>query len=79
MTPAYWSAWCSTWENVGAGRIAQVASKQVDDGAILLLHDSARYGRRTSAFPTAEAIPLIASHAADRGIALISLGEAMRK
>ena len=79
MTPVYWSAWGVDWENVGAARIAQVASAQLDDGAILLLHDSARYGRRSSALPTARAIPLIAARAAERGIALVSLGEAMRK
>ena len=78
MTPVYWSAWGVDWENVGAGRIAQVASEQLDDGAILLLHDSARYGRRSSALPTAEAIPLIAARAAERGIELVSLSEALR-
>ena len=76
MTPVYWSAWGVDWENVGADRIAEVASSQLDDGAILLLHDSARYGRRSSAMATAHAIPLIAEQAAQRGISLVTLGEA---
>ena len=78
MIPVYWSAWGVDWENVAAARIAEIASAQLDDGAILLLHDSARYGRRSSAMPTARAIPLIAARAAERGIALVSLGEATR-
>jgi peptidoglycan-N-acetylglucosamine deacetylase len=79
MTPVYWSAWGLDWENVTASRIAEVASEQLDDGGILLLHDSARYGRRSSALPTAQAIPLIAAQAAERSIALVSLSEAMRR
>ena len=77
MTPVYWSAWGVDWENVEAGRIAQVASDQLDDGGILLLHDSARYGRRASAVPTAQAIPSIAARAAERNITLVSLREAI--
>lgn len=78
MTPVYWSAWGIDWEDVPASRIAQTASAQLDDGAILLLHDSARYGRRASAVPTARAIPLIAERAAERGLSLVSLGDATR-
>ncbi len=57
MTPVYWSAWGLDWEDVEAGRIARVASEQLDDGGILLLHDSARYGRRPTAQPTAKQFP----------------------
>lgn len=78
MTPVYWSAWGIDWESVPADRIAEIASAQLDDGAILLLHDSARYGQRSSAIPTARAIPLIAAQAAERGISLVSLDEATR-
>lgn len=76
MTTVYWSAWGLDWESVGPRRIADVACKQLSDGAILLLHDSARYGRRPSALATARAIPLIAERAAARGMSLVSLGEA---
>jgi hypothetical protein len=41
-----------------------------------VLHDSARYAHRPSARPTAEAIPLIAEAAAERGIKLGPLREA---
>ena len=77
MTPVYWSAWGVDWENVAADRIADVASSQIDDGGILLLHDSARYGRRSSAAATAQAIPLIAERAAVRSMSLVSLGQAV--
>jgi peptidoglycan-N-acetylglucosamine deacetylase len=79
MTPVYWSAWGLDWEDIGAARVAGVASEQLDDGAILLLHDSARYGRRPSAAATAEAIPVIAASARERDISLISLGQAVQR
>ena len=39
-------------------------------GAILVLHDSARYAYRPTSSATIEAIPLIAAVAAERGLAL---------
>ena len=77
MTPVYWSAWGLDWEDVGADRIADVACSQLREGGILLLHDSARYGRRSSARETARAIPHISARSADSGLALVSLGEAV--
>lgn len=76
MTPVYWSAWGHDWEDITGEDIAQRACRQLEDGTVLLLHDSARYGRRPSAAPTAEAIRRIADHARRQGIALTSLGEA---
>jgi peptidoglycan-N-acetylglucosamine deacetylase len=77
MELVYWSAWGIDWEDNGPARIARKAAEQLDDGSILLLHDSARFGRRPSALPTARAIPLIAEHAATRGLGLVCLQEAM--
>lgn len=77
MSIVYWSAWGLDWEEVGAARIADVVSDQLDDGGILLLHDSARHARRASAAPTADAIEIIAENARERGMSLISLGEAL--
>ena len=77
MNVVYWSAWGLDWEEVGAARIADVVSDQLDDGGILLLHDSARHARRASAAPTADAVEIIAENARGRGISLISLGEAL--
>lgn len=77
MNVVYWSAWGLDWEEVSAGRIAEVASGQLDDGGILLLHDSARNARRASAAPTAEAIETIAENAGALGISLMSLTQAL--
>lgn len=77
LATVYWSAWGLDWENSHAARIAEVAGEQLDDGGIVLLHDSALYGHRPSAEPTAEAIPLIAECASARGLALTSLGDAL--
>jgi peptidoglycan/xylan/chitin deacetylase (PgdA/CDA1 family) len=77
MTPVYWSAWGLDWENVPAQRIADVVCEQLDDGGIVLLHDSARFARRPSALPSAQAIPAIARWTGQRGIALVTLGDAV--
>jgi peptidoglycan/xylan/chitin deacetylase (PgdA/CDA1 family) len=77
MTIVYWSAWGLDWEEVGADRIATVASSQIDDGGIVLLHDSARYARRGSAAPTAAAIPMLAATAEARGLSLVALRDAV--
>lgn len=77
MGVVYWSAWGLDWEEVGAGRIADVASGQLDDGGILLLHDSARHARRASATSTADAIQMIADSARERGFCLTALGDAL--
>jgi peptidoglycan/xylan/chitin deacetylase (PgdA/CDA1 family) len=59
LEPVYWSAWGGDWEPVPAERIADIATRDLSDGTILLLHDSARYAYRASAAPTAEALPAI--------------------
>jgi peptidoglycan-N-acetylglucosamine deacetylase len=68
LEPVYWSAWGGDWEPVPADRIADIATRDLEDGAILLLHDSARYAYRDSAMPTAEALPAILAAAAERGL-----------
>jgi peptidoglycan/xylan/chitin deacetylase (PgdA/CDA1 family) len=77
MRIVYWSAWGLDWEGVDADRIAAVANSQIADGAIVLLHDSARYARRPSAQPTADAIAAIAAGCQARDLSLVSLGEAV--
>lgn len=68
LEPVYWSAWGGDWEPVPAERIADIATRDLSDGTILLLHDSARYAYRESATPTAEALPAILAAAAERGL-----------
>lgn len=77
MNIVYWSAWGLDWEEVPAARIAEVATRQLDDGGILLLHDSARHARRASAAATADAIEILAESTRKQGISLMSLGEVL--
>jgi hypothetical protein len=71
----YWSAWGLDWEAIGPERVADLVVGDLDDGAIVVLHDSARYGHRPDAAPTAEAIAPIAAQAVELGLALAPLGE----
>ena len=74
LTPVYWSAWGLDWEAVPAARIAELVARDLAPGAVVLLHDSARYAPRPSAAPTAEAIPALAAAARDAGVTLGPLG-----
>lgn len=77
LEPVYWSGWGADWESIAAGRIAELVVRDLDAGAIVLLHDSARYGHRPDAAPTAAALPAIASAARERGLALTTVSEAL--
>jgi peptidoglycan-N-acetylglucosamine deacetylase len=61
---AYWSTWGLDWEPLRSARIAKRVNRDLDDGAIVLLHDSARYAARGGAAETAAAIEAIAARAA---------------
>jgi peptidoglycan/xylan/chitin deacetylase (PgdA/CDA1 family) len=65
LQPVYWSAWGEDWEDIGPDRIADFVTRDLSDGAVILLHDSARYAHRPSARATAAAIPSIAAAMAD--------------
>lgn len=65
LQPVYWSAWGEDWEAVGPDRIADTVIRDLSDGVVILLHDSARYAHRPSARATAAAIPSIAAAMAD--------------
>lgn len=75
--PVYWSAWGYDWETLAAERIAELVGRDLAEGEIVLLHDSARYAPRHDCTPTIEAIPLIAAHARTAGIRLVTLSEAV--
>jgi peptidoglycan/xylan/chitin deacetylase (PgdA/CDA1 family) len=66
LEPVYWSAWGMDWEPLAADRIADLVMRDLDSGAIVLLHDSPRYAPRTSAAPTAEALGEIVAAMRDR-------------
>jgi peptidoglycan/xylan/chitin deacetylase (PgdA/CDA1 family) len=68
LRPVYWSGWGGDWDPIPAERIADLAIRDLFPGAILLLHDSARYATRPSAAPTAEALPAILAAMRDRDL-----------
>jgi peptidoglycan/xylan/chitin deacetylase (PgdA/CDA1 family) len=73
---AYWSTWGLDWEPLPAQRIARRVNRDLDDGSIVLLHDSGRYAVRPSAIETARAIAAIAARASELGLDLVTLGDA---
>jgi peptidoglycan-N-acetylglucosamine deacetylase len=77
LEPVLWSAWGMDWETLEPARIADLVIRDLDDGAIVVLHDSARYAYRPSAAPTAEAVAVIAGAAEERDLRLVPLGEAV--
>ena len=76
LEPVYWSGWGTDWETISPRRIAEVVAPDLGPGAILLLHDSPRYGHRPTAASTAEALPLIADRAAELGLGFATLARA---
>lgn len=73
---AYWSAWGLDWEDIGASAISTEVTAGLSGGAIVLLHDTARYGRRPSALPTADALRAIVTHGQQLGLKWTTLAEA---
>jgi peptidoglycan-N-acetylglucosamine deacetylase len=68
LEPVYWSAWGWDWEEIAAERIAELALRDLGPGAIVLLHDSARYAHRRDAAPTAEAVSAVLKRAREAGL-----------
>jgi peptidoglycan/xylan/chitin deacetylase (PgdA/CDA1 family) len=74
---AYWTSWGQDWEDSSPARIADMVCRDLAPGAIVLLHDSARYAQRADAGATACAVPLIAASAREDGLDLVSLSGAV--
>jgi peptidoglycan/xylan/chitin deacetylase (PgdA/CDA1 family) len=74
---AYWSTWGLDWEPLPADRIARRVNRDLEDGAVVLLHDSARYAVRPDAAATVAAIAAIAARASALGLDLVTLGAAV--
>ena len=77
LEAVYWSAWGTDWETISPQRIADLVIPDLSAGAVVLLHDSPRYGHRPSAQPTVDALPLIAASAAERGLRFLTLTDAL--
>ncbi|HWO82806.1 MAG TPA: hypothetical protein VNM38_03325, partial [Solirubrobacterales bacterium] len=74
---AYWSTWGLDWEPLPADRVARRVNRDLEDGAVVLLHDSARYATRPNAAATVAAIAAIAERASALGLDLVTLGTAV--
>jgi peptidoglycan/xylan/chitin deacetylase (PgdA/CDA1 family) len=74
LRPVHWYATGRDWRDIGAGAIAGNVARDLAEGAIVLLHDSARYAERRSAQPTVDAIPIIAEAVRSRGLEFGTLG-----
>jgi peptidoglycan-N-acetylglucosamine deacetylase len=72
----YWSAWGLDWEEIGPATICAEVVSGLSPGAIVLLHDTARYGRRSSATPTAEALRGIVDYGRQLGLTWTTLSGA---
>jgi peptidoglycan-N-acetylglucosamine deacetylase len=77
LEAVYWSAWGTDWETISPERIAELVIPDLAPGAVVLLHDSARYSHRPSARPTVEALPLIAAGGAELDLPFLTLAEAL--
>lgn len=70
LEPVYWSAWGLDWEDIPPARIAELVTRDLTPGAIVLLHDSARYAPRPDTAATASAIVPLARAAKEAGLEL---------
>jgi peptidoglycan-N-acetylglucosamine deacetylase len=68
LEPVLWSGWGLDWEPIPAERIVDLVARDLEPGAIIVLHDSARYAPRATARPTAEALAPILATARQRGL-----------
>jgi len=74
LEPVLWSAWGMDWEPLPAERIAELATRGLAAGSIVLLHDSARYAPRADARATAEALPEVVQAAREAGLEVAPVG-----
>lgn len=70
-----WSAWGLDWEERSGDQIVATVLECLDDGGIVLLHDSPRYAERPSAAPTADAIEPLVEAARAKSLAPVTLSE----
>jgi peptidoglycan/xylan/chitin deacetylase (PgdA/CDA1 family) len=73
---AYWSCWGLDWEDVPDQTVVNTVQSDLSGGSIVLLHDTAQYGRRASAIPTVQAIGPIVAHGQKCGLTWRTLTDA---
>ncbi len=78
MQPIYWSSWGIDWDPIDAATIAKNVLGDLQDGSIVLLHDSPSYADRSSAFASADAITLIATQGKERGLEAVTVSKLLK-
>ena len=73
---AYWSAWGLDWEEIGPDAISAEVTSELAGGTIVLLHDTAHYGRRSSAAATADSLAAIVTSGQRAGLRWTTLSGA---
>jgi peptidoglycan/xylan/chitin deacetylase (PgdA/CDA1 family) len=68
-----WSAWGREWATDDPAEVAARVESQLRPGAIVLLHDSDRYGRPGMADVARQALPLVAQALERRGLSAVTL------
>lgn len=69
LVPLLWSKWALDWrDRLPAAQLAKLATRGVQAGDVILLHDADWYSRAGSHRTTAAAVDLILARLADRGL-----------
>ncbi|HEY5159676.1 MAG TPA: polysaccharide deacetylase family protein [Gaiellaceae bacterium] len=77
-TPLLWSRWGREWEHgARAEAVARRASASLTAGDIVLLHDASYYGIEGFARIAVEALPAILKVMAERGLAPVTVSQAL--
>ena len=72
-----WSAWGREWAAAGPQEVAARVARRLRSGAIVLLHDSDRFGPRGMSRRTLEALPLVAAELRRRSLEPVTMDELM--
>lgn len=78
LRTALWSAWGREWSSSNAAEVAERVSRGLRPGAIVLLHDSERYGPPGMAQRALDALPLIAHEMSRRALRAVTLDDLVR-
>lgn len=73
-----WSAWGREWATRDAQSVAARITRRLAPGAIVLLHDSERYGPPGMAQRALDALPLIAHEMSRRALRAVTLDDLVR-
>jgi peptidoglycan/xylan/chitin deacetylase (PgdA/CDA1 family) len=76
LRPQLWSKWGRDWRTSPPDEIARLATRNLVDRDVILLHDADWYGSSGSHRGTAKATPAIVEKLRDRGLSAVTLSRA---